>query len=303
MTHITSWNGWSTNPTDANFPKLIKKIIKRTQDDDDDFLLMCVGETGTGKSSLMFWAYWLYDQLGMNLDVIGFDQESNADALLNSPKKPTLRFVGNDEANIMGRNALSKYNKQYIDLMFAIRGLNIFQWWNNPSLDIIDKVFINEKINGIIFIANKDTKHPRIYYYFTKKQILNILERNKGKLTLKILKNSAKKHSTWRGWFNKYDGKLWKEYIDKKHNRMQEKLESFSKNFGKTKSSLMTFEDAGKSFNVSGETIHRRLKKYIKKELLNEGEHYIITGTNRLRLTKGGFEAIIAIEKGEFVAL
>jgi hypothetical protein len=41
-------------------------------------------------------------------------------------------------------------------------------------IDVIDKILVQEKINGLLFIVNKETKLPRTYYYFKKEAILKI---------------------------------------------------------------------------------------------------------------------------------
>ena len=57
----SSFRNWQTQDYDDQFPMLVKAINKKITEGKDDFMLMCVGETGTGKSALMMHAYELYD--------------------------------------------------------------------------------------------------------------------------------------------------------------------------------------------------------------------------------------------------
>ena len=139
------YRGWQTKPYSDNFVDMISAAVKRISKD-DDFLLMCVGETGSGKSVLTLHGYELVDPENCSIDFISFCPEDHAKGMKDlMQKKEGVRFIANDEANIQKRNSSTKYNKDLIDLYFSIRGLNFFHWWNNPSLDIIDKVFIREK--------------------------------------------------------------------------------------------------------------------------------------------------------------
>lgn len=200
---------------------------------DDDYLLLCAGDTGSGKSMLML--HVMDEFMGEYADTsfIGLTRSSFADAftkIRNVPKE--FRFLANDEANISKREALTKYNRDLLDLYYSCRGLNIFHWWNNPSVDMIDKPFIKDRVKGFILIVSKDVKRPRAYYFFTKENLLRILDKY-GDIELKTIRKVRKKYSSFKGWFRDYDGRLKKPYLDMKNPRMLEKVDEFQEKYGK----------------------------------------------------------------------
>lgn len=215
---------------DALFENVIDSIKVVTEEKDDDFLLICAGDTGTGKSRLMLHGLERYDPLGASVDFIGLNRKDHAKALRLAKSKKSLRFVGDDEANVSKRDALTKYNKDRIDLYYAIRGLRMFHWWNNPSLDMIDKPFIEERVRGVIVVLTKG-KEVRFYYYFTKKGILKFLEKHEN-LKLQTIKKHGGAFAHHLGWFRDYQGKMLAAYLQKKSARMEDKVEDFFAKYG-----------------------------------------------------------------------
>jgi len=285
-----SYRYWRSNDYDDQFPLLVGNINKRISSNDDDFLMMCVGETGTGKSALTMHAYELYDPENASVSFIGLDPQSHAQALKRASVYKGKRFCAMDEANVQRRNATTKYNKSLIDLFFAIRGKGIFHWWNNPSLDVIDRILVEEKINGIIYIYTKDKDKPRSYYYFTKKSILKMLEKNKGKITLKQLSEQANEFAMYRGWFKKYDGDLLTEYNKVKDERMTVKIENFFDLFGTE--DTITSADAAKQLGVSSGTITNYKKSLLKSDEIEEGVHYKVNAARKFFWLAEGIETI-----------
>lgn len=265
------YNNWGTRNYDPWFEKLLKNILTNINKD-DDFLLMCVGPTGCGKSALTMHAYEFINPEGCTVDNISFCPDDHANAMKNLMNKEGIRFIANDEANVQKRNSSTKYNKDLIDLYFSIRGLNFFHWWNNPSLDIIDKVFIREKINGVIYIADKSTKVPRTYVYFTKQAMLKIVEEHE-RITLDILKKSKHKYALYQGWFKDYKGKLLVDYKAKKKSRMEEKVTDFFDKYGNA--GKYTKAQLAKEFIVAESTIFHRIKKLKEENNWIEGEDFI----------------------------
>jgi len=167
----------STRKYDIILEKVVKSIRSHLVDTEDDNLWMVVGTTGSGKSMLMLHVMELFLGDEASVDYIGLSREDFADATRAVIARKTMRFLSYDEANITKRDSMTRFNKDIIDWYLSNRGLQIFHWWSNPSLDIIDKQFITERIKGVIFIASKEVNKPRIYYYFTKLQLLQIYEK------------------------------------------------------------------------------------------------------------------------------
>lgn len=262
---------------DIFFERYIKEVVlPRTQQKNDDHLLYCTGVTGSGKTSLMFHGYELYDE-NASIDYIALKRENMADALKRAKKNKSKRFVGYDEANVSKRDSLTKWNKDLIDLLFAIRGLNIFQWYNNPSIDMVDKVLVQEKINGLIFVATKTNDRPRLYYFFNKQDLLDMFEKH-DRLTIDLLKNEGKKFCSYIGWFKQYKGKLWEEYEKIKENRMESKIDDFFDKWGSKDGSndYMTIKDVADKICMSTSAIRNNHDKLIALGLLVEGRDFVI---------------------------
>lgn len=245
---------------------------------DDDYMVLCVGNKGTGKSRLML--HFMEKYLGAEADVkyLGLKKGDFITALYHAKNRPLPRFCGNDEANIGKRDAMTRYVKEINDTYMAIRGLNIFHFWCNPSLDMMDKPIIEEiGVKGVIYIPRK-TPVLRYYFYFTKKAILQILEKYKN-LKLETIHKVRKEYAYYRGWFKDYNGFLLKPYLDKKSRRMNEKIDAMYSKYGLQEDMITTAEMARK-LNIHYTTLDRHADKALSEGLLKENQ-VIITGAGR----------------------
>lgn len=260
---------------------LIKKIKSKVSDKDDDFLLLAVGDTGSGKSMLMLHAYNEYAGEDADIKYIGFTREDFAESLNEARKLPKgIRFVGNDEANINKRDALTKWNKDLLDMYYSIRGLNIFHWWSNPSVDMIDKPFLKDRVKGMFLITTKSTDRPRIYYYFEKARLLQIYEKY-GNLDIKTIRKVRKKYSLYRGWFKDYKGFLKQPYLDKKNPRMVDKVKDFLLKYGTRRANDgQKVYDKNAVANFLGYT-PGTIAQIIKTDLLEEGVDFVRSGMGK----------------------
>lgn len=264
------------------FDEVFEKVLLRVKEDmkekKDDFLLMCVGTTGSGKSSLMFHAYEVLDLEGCSVDYVGLDPKDFATSLYKVRKKKGFKFAANDEANISKRNALTKFNKDIIDLYFSIRGLEIFHWWNNPSIDYVDKVFIEERIKGLIYIYTKDKDRPRKYYYFRKVDLIRLYEKY-GDLKLKTLDKYGNEYKYYEGWFKPYKGKLWEPYLEKKRSRMEDKIDSFFETYGKEATEVskefISKAKCKRIFKINDKVFEKALAELKLSGMLQENIHYM----------------------------
>jgi hypothetical protein len=170
-----------------------------------------------------------------------------------------------------------------IDLYFSIRGLQIFHWWSNPSINIIDKEFIEERIKGVIFIATKEKTRPRMYYYFRKTDLLKIWEKFKS-LNLNLLKKISKDYAYYRGWFKDYKGDLLQPYLEKKDKRMDEKVEDFFDKYGEM--DLMSRSSILKNLRIGERTLFRYEVELIERGELTQNLDFYISATGRRKYTK-----------------
>jgi len=260
------------SPTDCFLPRLINSIREERMNSNDDFTLFVCGPRGSGKSMLGLFMSEMYMGDKASVDYIGLNPVDFAKALKKASDSPKPRMCNNDEANLSKRDSGRTYNKDILDMYYSIRGKNIFHIWNNPSLDIIDKKFVEDIVNGIIFIFTKDKKRPRLYYYFTKKAVLDIMA-NEDSLSLRMLKQNAESKAMYRGWFRDYNGILREPYMKKKESRMEEKIDSFYDKYVKQEEYLKIGQ-MKKTIGVSETCILNHAEKI--KDLPNYKQEYII---------------------------
>lgn len=280
--------------TEESYDPILKRIAKsvdsQIRGSDDDFFLMIVGSTGTGKSVLMLNVLEDYDPEEASVDYLGWDQGTFATALRNASRKKNKRFVGNDEANVNKRNNATQFNKDTLDLYYANRKENMFHIWCNPSLDAIDKPFIKDRIDGVIYIYEKTMHRPRCYYYFHKKDILTIWDKA-GNLDLRTLKKYARRYASWRGWFRDYKGPLRAEYIKRAKGRVADKTERYYRKYALKEDFSISYTAAAKDLGVSATTIKKHMSKLIKQGVLISEQHILETPT-RTYLNGSGVEVI-----------
>lgn len=277
-------------PYDAGFERVMGRTIPHAlEDKDDDFLVICTGSTGTGKTRLMLHGYTIYAGEKASIHQVALNRQEFAQSLKNAKDSSVKRFVGYDEANISKRDALSKWNKAVIDLYYAIRGLNILHWWSNPSIEMLDKPFIEERVKGVIFIFTKDKKRPRLYYYLRKDDLLDLLEKY-GNLKHRTLKKYAKQHAYYRGWFRDYQGPMLAEYLTKKQGRMEDKVDVFYDEYGRDESLTLATWTAKAS--VSENTAKKIFNYGLESGLLKEGEHYTRSKIGKVFLTPKGSDEL-----------
>ena len=264
---------------DTMLEKLLDYVKILTTKKDDDFLILCVGDTGTGKSMLSLHAFEYYMKQHADIKYVGLTKGSFATGFKEVQNVPRgFKFLLNDEANINKRDALSKYNKDLLDLYYSCRGLNIFHWWNNPSVEMIDKPFIKDRVKGFILITTKDVNRPRVYYYFTKNSLLKILEKYKN-LDIKTISKVKNKYALFKGWFKDYNGDLKMDYLDKKNPRMLEKVDDFVSKYGDVKvvEDVLTVCDVAEKTGYGKGTI----QNYVVRKIIPE--HLVFKKNNSAR--------------------
>lgn len=243
---------------DECLPQFIKKRVLKRINSDQDYLHLNVGMTGTGKTSLALFKYELYEP-EPEIKYVALNRPDYARALKAASEKRPLRFTCWDEADANRRDALSKFNKDAMSLNWKIRGKSIFQIWNNPTAEWLDRPFIEEKIDSMIYVLDKSTTKPRRYLFFKRSQLLRLLE-EQGNLKHDTLRKYGPKHALYLGWFRQYKGKLWKEYLAKKTTRMDDGINEFYEKYGKENDDISI-----KSY--SEQTGHSRntIKKHMRK--------------------------------------
>lgn len=274
---------WRTSdkPTDEHLENLVTQLQQK-QKSDDDALLLTVGETGSGKSMLNLHIGTMLGGDSFSIDCISLDPETFANTLHHVKSLTGTRVLLNDEANINKRAAMSTYNRDTLNVYMSIRGLNIIHLWCNPSLDLIDKAFVKERLNGVILVLNTGGLNTRVYYYFSKNAILQILNKYDN-LELATLKKVRKKYAIFRGWFKDYQGNLKQEYRNKKQSRMENVVDNFFEKYGSkgNNGDLIKLTTIGKNLNITEPTVKKWVVRMQEEGLLKEEEDFIINGLNR----------------------
>jgi hypothetical protein len=215
---------------DRDMERFIKKVVKPAIEQNQDWIHLNVGMTGTGKTSLALYQYEDYDKEHMSIEFVALNRQDYAAGMKRASTYDGWRFELWDEADANKRDALSQFNKDTISMNWAVRGLRIFQIWDNPSAEWLDKPFVEEKINSMCYVLDKFKDRPRRYLFFTRKGILALLE-ERGNLKHETLRKYGPKYALYQGWFKKYNGPLWKEYEKKKQERMTSKVDEFFKKY------------------------------------------------------------------------
>lgn len=246
---------------------LVPSIKKVTLEQDDNFLLALTGVTGSGKSTLGFHVLDLYvDE--PSIEYVALSRDRFARALKKASDGKLPRYVNYDEADVIKRDAMSKWNKAIIKLYAKIRGKNMFHIWAHPSPEMLDKHQVQEVVNGLVYIYKKST--PRMYYYFTKDGLLGVLN-DFGNLKEASLKKGASKHASWRGWFEKYEGPLWEEYLELKRGAMEDAIDEFFSDWGEGK--VYNLREASDHFGVSLKTVQRRVNDPMNAGLFSDARN------------------------------
>jgi hypothetical protein len=258
---------------------------------EDDALFFFAGLPGTGKSML---ALHFMTLLKPDFSVDGICLRPNEFAStikLVKDSKEKVKMILNDEGNLNRRAAMSKFNRDIIDLYYKIRALRIVHLWCNPSLDQIDRPFIEERVHGAFFLFDKKNS-PRIYYYVQRRNLLKILSKY-GDLKLESVRRIVRKYATYRGWFYDFDGEQKKAYLEKKIVRTSEVVDAFADSWAedslveKSENEYIKGKDIEKMLGISHWTYVKYIDTMVKKEVLINGKNVFISG-NSTTLTPEG---------------
>ena len=253
---------------DDHLPRVIKHIVQGLQRKDDDFLLMIVGTTGTGKSNLLMMIYEMYSAATgttPSITQIALNSEDFAHAW-GHVISDNNKFVGYDEANVNRREWASQYNRDLMKLYWGNRGLKVFNGWCNPSLEWIDRPFIEERIKGVIFIHTKGERY-RKYWYFTKKSLLLMLEKYQNLKHHTLLKHGSK-YALYEGFFTKYDGILKQDYLLKKQDKMTDLVGEFVQKYNKGEA--LSLAAAAKKLTMNEKTLKKYLAHAIELKIVSD---------------------------------
>lgn len=218
---------------DEQLIKLIRYIRDKIQYNNDDGLILNVGMTGSGKSNLSALQYILYcvdtEPKPEHIVLTMKDFANMIGRLSKIPKNE--RVIIYDELELSKRSSMSRWNKDVMTLYFKIRGLNCLHIWNHPSLEMVDKAFIKERINGVFVVLDKSKDRPRRYAFLRKKDVLDMFDKYKT-LNIEVLKKHAQEYAYYLGSFGRCDHHIMERYSSIKADGMEDAIKTFMKKYG-----------------------------------------------------------------------
>lgn len=268
---------FTSESTDHMFKRMIEKAKKRTSAEDKDYIVLCVGLGGVGKSVLGMHAYQLYDEKG-SIDWIAMDFEEFKRKARDIKKKELPRLLDYDEANVMSREAMTKNNRSLIKWYYRNRGLNIFHWWNNVSPKV-DRSIIDERLHMLIYVPCR-----KVYYALPRPCFHKMMRDNKTEvLTLPLIESQARKYAAWRGWFRDYQGPLRKAYDLKKRTSLMSGTDEFT-----DEKPIGEYVLARSLLMMDTRTFRLKVEPLIKEGKVKLGEHFVLTGVGHRKWTEAG---------------
>lgn len=227
---------------------LLDKQYKLMHEDNDDRVIVIVGDTGSGKSNLLkhIFHYWQIELLKNEPSEETFKFFCHTDqdwgkAIYESKDKP-FNMVTHDEAiNILySKETITKKNR-YINKCFnIIRGKRIYHIFCIPKINRLDSEIREERVKGLWYVYKQGNQRIASYYntgtigYLLKEiKVLNKTYKDSRRSPdikyCKTRPNFSFAFPEYKGWIDKYyDDK--KEYnmnkaIDEMYDIIQEKAE------------------------------------------------------------------------------
>jgi len=251
---------------DQNFKNIIGILQAKAVNGTNDNVLIYAGPVNSGKSTLAHHAHHLYTEGDIDLKRIAFDQNGIADVMLTQLGSHEVkdRVCHFDEFNLSRRRAMTRWNQDIIDLYFSIRSDRGFHLWCNPSVDMLDMKFIEERVTAVIYIFDRGEKGIRRYHIIAKQGITTMV-RTLGNLKQATIEKLGHKYAVVRnGWFRDYPNLEFKNsYEALKDARNLEKRGAFFKKYGE-KAETFTMADASKQIGLSAATLADWLQMYAK---------------------------------------
>lgn len=266
------------------FRSLIKKSHVTMLEKNDDVVTVIAGPTGGGKSSLGLWIYEDIDPEG-SIDQVGLNRADFAKLLFKASQLPKhRRYAQNDEGKLNRREWNNDWSREVLEIYHDIRGLNIFHVWCTAMPNLLDREFVKERVKIFLFVYNKSNTARR-FLYFTKDDLLKFMDKNDGKLSMDLLKKYGRTFATLDSYFTKYEGRLWKEYEEKKDDRMTERVREFYQKWGMEGKSA---RQLGAELGISKNTVISKAAKLVKEGLMSSGEDFSVSPTGQYQFTPSG---------------
>lgn len=225
-----------------------------------NFTVLCVAETGGGKSTLGIHANLICEG-DLTLDRYAFDIQSTAESydLAKTMAEDGVHgvFWDIDELKLYSRRSNSSFNVDMIDLLFSVRGFNIVTWANIVSLSAIDKLLVEEQsFDAIAYIYASQAR----FMWFTYKGFMRMV-RNHGNYKHSTFQEYGKYYAEFDSYFSAAPDELYALYDARKREGMRKVSEEFVNKY--SGGDVVSLNKASKAIDVSPKT----LKKYVDMAL------------------------------------
>lgn len=267
----------------AMFEKVIRVSYNTMMRKDDDYLLLVVGMTGSGKSRLGMHIYSIISETP-DISQIALNQSDFSRALVNASKLKGERYLQYDEGKVNRQQWSSKWFQDILGIYHDVRGLHIFHVWCSAYPEWLPKTFIQERVKGMIVIVSKHENKPREFLFFTQRDLLRFMEQN-DKLTIGVLRKYGEKHASFKSWFKNYKGPLEDAYKKKKDDRMHSLVNEFFKKWnGETIKPATLAGEVG----IDPSTMTTYINRFIEDKTFEMNTHYIVNGAGKVALLPEG---------------
>ena len=284
MKHNRVASYWEYAKTINGVDEKLKIIIgierDRAENEDDDCVALIGGQPGSGKSNLAFWLQELWAEGNMNIKHVAFDRDQFPRMVRSAMQEHLVRdrLAHHDEANISKRSSMEQFNKLAIDLYEAIRGKRGFHLWCNPSINNMDKKFLEERIKFVIYCFKK----PRgKYILIPRKKLLAMFDKYKN-VKQETIEKHGYKYALYTGWFKKYPQNAFKiQYDELKDARQNFKLQQFEEKVSE-REKYYSMRKAASLMQIGAPKLGEVLEEMKFKGLIKDEEYRTPTGHYRI---------------------
>lgn len=279
----------------ANYKGVDKKLkavvlhsLQKAYTKENDTVILVVGHTGSGKSTLGHHLHYLYSFGDMDINKVAFDKNTLAQAIKFSTNQEQYkdRIVHFDEATVSRRDSSSVFNKKLIHLYEVNREKRLFTIWCTPSAQYMERKFIEERINALIFVYER----PRGKYILIPRLKLKEMIKDHGEIYELTLKQHGESYAIIKnGRFTKFDDEEWnKIYLKKKNDRIDYVTDDFFDEFN-DQENCFSMRQVAEQLRISQSTVSKTIKGMIDNNLLSKE---IMTPTGRYKINQENLDII-----------
>lgn len=246
--------------------ELLKKL-SYIRKNNQNFTVLCTGETGSGKSSLMLYANLILEGK-LDVERIAFDIETTARSFEKADELSKEGFKGAfwgiDELKTYSRSSMTGFNKDMVDLFFSVRGKNMFCFANTPSVRAMDKLLVEEKsFDAFIYIYASQSRFLWIDYKGFQRML-----KKEGNYNTSTLLDVGRLYAEFDSYFSAVPADVYAEYNAKKVEGMNRLADKFVEKY--SQGEVYSLSKASDYLNLSAPTIKKYLPDAIDRGVIEK---------------------------------